>query len=257
VCDPLTRARELAARVAAAAPEQAQDVANDAHDRARLHLSTSVDDMGRLDGWLDPELTELFSDALEAEMARDRSADDDRPIGKRRHDAFGRLIRRAVTAPDAPQRHGAAVQLLVLATPEAVARAAGAPPARTAGGHVLTQGALDRLSCFSPLARCLLAGEIPLNLGRRVRTATEAQYRALVARDGGCAVRGCDRPASWCTPHHVIPWQHGGPTDLANLLLLCQGHHHALHDRARLLPLEDGRTLTPTGARSGPDPPGG
>ena len=275
VCDPLTLARELAARVAAADPEQAQQDADTVHDRRTLQHSISHDDMGRLDGWLDPELAELFNDALRTEMLRDRVAGDERTVGQRRHDAFGRLVRRAVTAPDAPRRHGQPVQLLVLTSPEAVADAAaatpeatpsrtwappagnGAPPARTAGGHVLTRGALSRLSCSSPLARCLLEGPVPLDLGRTVRIATEAQYRALVARDRGCAVRGCDQPASWCTPHHVIPWQHGGPTDLSNLLLLCEGHHHALHDRERHLPLKDGRTLTPTGALAGPDPPGG
>jgi 5-methylcytosine-specific restriction protein A len=116
---------------------------------------------------------------------------------------------------------------------------------------------LDRLSCSSPLARCLLAGSVPLDLGRTVRIATEAQYRALVVRDGGCAVRGCDRPASWCSPHHVIPWQHGGSTDLGNITLLCEAHHHALHDRDRQLPLRDGRVLTATGALAGADPPDG
>jgi hypothetical protein len=226
VCDPLTLARELAARVAAAAPDHARDTAEQVHHRRALHHATTLDDMGRLDAWLEPELAELFADALDAEAVRDRAADDDRTPAQRRHDAFGRLVRRAVGAPDAPRRHGAPVQLLVLASVDAVQGVPGAAAARTAGGRVLSQGALDRLSCASPLARCLLAGSLPLDLGRRVRTATEAQYRALVARDRGCAVRGCGRPASWCTPHHVIPWQHGGPTDLTNLV------HSKAHPRA-------------------------
>jgi hypothetical protein len=255
VCDPLDLARSLAARVAAAAPEQAQEASDDVHERRRLHHSRTLDDMGRLDGWLDPELAELFADALDAEAVRDRAADDSRTPAQRRHDAFGRIIRRAVAAPDAPKRHGLPVQLLVLVDADAVALAGDGAvvPARTAGGHVLTRGALARLSCSSPLARCLLTGPVPLQLGRTVRVASEAQYRALVARDRGCAVRGCDRPASWCSPHHVVPWQHGGATDLDNLALLCEAHHHALHDRQRRLPLRDGRVLTPTGA----DPPGG
>ena len=257
VWDPLELARALAARVAAAAPEQAQRDAEEVYDRRRLFASITVDDMGRVDAWLEPELAELFRDALDAESVRDRAAGDTRTPAQRRHDAFGRLVRRAVGAPDAPKRHGAPVQLLVLAPAEAVEQVPGAEPARTAGGHVLSPGALARLSCASPMARCLLAGSVPLDLGRVVRIATEAQYRALVARDRGCAVSGCDRPASWCTPHHVIPWQHGGPTDLTNLLLLCEGHHHALHDREQQLPLRDGRTLTPTGAIGGAGPPGG
>jgi hypothetical protein len=255
--DPLELTRALAARIAAAAPERARDDAEDVYERRGLHHSTTLEDMGRLDAWLEPELSELFRDALDAEAVRDRAADDKRTAAQRRHDAFGRLIRRAVGAPQAPKRHGQPVQLLVLASRDAVLGEPGAEPARTAGGHVLTQGALDRLSCSSPLARCLLAGSVPLDLGRTVRIATEAQYRALVVRDGGCAVRGCDRPASWCSPHHVIPWQHGGSTDLGNITLLCEAHHHALHDRDRQLPLRDGRVLTATGALAGADPPDG
>lgn len=224
VCDPLELARTLAARIAAADPDRAREDALDVHDRRRLFHSTTLDDMGRLDAWLDPELSELFGAALEAETLRDRAAGDDRTAAQRRHDGFGRLIRRAVGAPDAPKRHGQPVQLLVLTTPDTTVGAAGAEPARTAGGHVLARGALDRLSCASPMARCLLAGTVPLELGRTVRIASEAQYRALVARDRGCAVRGCDRPASWCTPHHILPWQHGGATDLANLVLLSLSH---------------------------------
>ncbi len=253
--DPLELARALAARVAAAAPVQSMRDAEEVYDRRRLYHSITVDDMGRVDAWLEPELAELFRDALDAESVRDRSAGDTRTPAQRRHDAFGRLVRRAVGAPDMPKRHGAPVQLLILAPVEAVEQVPGAEPARTAGGHVLSPGALARLACSSPMARCMLAGSIPLDLGRVVRIATEAQYRALVARDRGCAIRGCDRPASWCTPHHVIPWQHGGPTDLSNLLLICEAHHHTLHDRERPLPLKDGRTLTPTGAVGGAGPP--
>jgi hypothetical protein len=30
--------------------------------------------------------------------------------------------------------------------------------------------------------------------------------------------------------HHLRHWLHGGPTDLGNLVLLCRGHHHAVHE---------------------------
>ena len=132
--DPLELARALAARVAAAAPEQAQRDAEEVYGRRRLFHSITVDDMGRVDAWLEPELAELFRDALDAESMRDRSAGDTRTPAQRRHDAFGRLVRRAVGAPDAPKRHGAPVQLLVLAPIEAVEQVSGAEPACTAGG---------------------------------------------------------------------------------------------------------------------------
>ena len=32
--------------------------------------------------------------------------------------------------------------------------------------------------------------------------------------------------------HHLIHWADGGPTDLDNLILLCQFHHTAVHEGA-------------------------
>jgi hypothetical protein len=70
----------------------------------------------------------------------------------------------------------------------------------------------------------------PLELGRTTRTVAPAQRNALVVRDGGCAFPGCDRPQGWCEAHHLRHWAHGGPTDLANLALLCWAHHRAVHE---------------------------
>ena len=53
--------------------------------------------------------------------------------------------------------------------------------------------------------------------------------RAITQRDRGCRFPGCDRKASWCEAHHVEPWQHGGPTNINNLVLLCAFHHHVVH----------------------------
>ena len=38
------------------------------------------------------------------------------------------------------------------------------------------------------------------------------------------------RPLAWCDAHHLRHWLHGGPTDLANLALLCRTHHRAVHE---------------------------
>jgi uncharacterized protein DUF222/HNH endonuclease len=70
----------------------------------------------------------------------------------------------------------------------------------------------------------------PLEVGRSTRVVAPAQRTALTVRDGGCRFPGCDRPVAWCEGHHLRHWLHGGPTDLGNLLLLCRGHHHAVHE---------------------------
>jgi hypothetical protein len=69
----------------------------------------------------------------------------------------------------------------------------------------------------------------PLAVGYAARYATPAQRAALNRRDGGCAYRGCTRPARRCHAHHITDWRAGGRTDLDNLVLLCPYHHRMIH----------------------------
>jgi Domain of unknown function (DUF222)/HNH endonuclease len=86
------------------------------------------------------------------------------------------------------------------------------------------------LACDCTLQRIILdAAGYPLDVGREQRLATPAQRRALIVRDGGCAFPDCDRPPRWCDAHHIIPYELLGPTNLANLVLLCRRHHRKLH----------------------------
>ena len=87
----------------------------------------------------------------------------------------------------------------------------------------------------------------PLNVGRTSRVITPAQRSALAVRDGGCVFPDCDRPLAWCEGHHLLHWLDGGPTDLANLALLCRAHHRAVHEGGwRLRRQPDGHlTATP------------
>jgi hypothetical protein len=73
-------------------------------------------------------------------------------------------------------------------------------------------------------------GDGPLNLGRSQRLPNRAQRRALRAMYPTCAMPGCRVRFTHCRIHHIRSWEHGGPTDLCNLLPLCSRHHHAVHD---------------------------
>jgi len=85
----------------------------------------------------------------------------------------------------------------------------------------------------------------PLEVGRATRVVAPAQRAALAVRDGGCVFPGCDRPLAWCGAHHLHHWVDGGPTDLANLALLCRAHHRAVHEGGwRLIRGPDGRFTT-------------
>ena len=52
------------------------------------------------------------------------------------------------------------------------------------------------------------------------------------------------RPTTgWCEAHHVKHWIDRGPTSLANLVLLCDRHHHVVHQPGWVLRF-DGRDVT-------------
>jgi hypothetical protein len=76
-----------------------------------------------------------------------------------------------------------------------------------------TQGLAARLRAAARLLPPTLGGAPtqPLEVGRTSRVVTAAQRAALLVRDGGCAVAGCDRPPAWCEAHHLVHWLHGGP----------------------------------------------
>ena len=68
----------------------------------------------------------------------------------------------------------------------------------------------------------------PLSLGRKTRTWTTAQRRAVLVRDGGrCRFPGCERRI--VDVHHRLAWHDGGPTDTDNAMAVCRHHHTLLH----------------------------
>jgi hypothetical protein len=67
-------------------------------------------------------------------------------------------------------------------------------------------------------------------------------------------------PFHRCEIHHIHWFEHGGPTDLDNLVPLCSRHHHLVHDLGWHLHLAPDRTLTitpPSGTPPSGTPPSG
>ncbi|MDH3706229.1 MAG: HNH endonuclease, partial [Acidimicrobiia bacterium] len=90
---------------------------------------------------------------------------------------------------------------------------------------------LEQLKCHADLYGVLFRTDgQPLRLGRRVRTVSNGQWIALVARDRGCVLCGAD--PQYCEAHHILPWNAParGRTDITNLVLLCSSCHHHTHD---------------------------
>ncbi|HJY25500.1 MAG TPA: DUF222 domain-containing protein, partial [Actinomycetes bacterium] len=66
----------------------------------------------------------------------------------------------------------------------------------------------------------------PLWVGRANRLATAHQRHVLTIMDKGCVYPGCDVPATRCEVMHLHDWVKGGPTNIDNLALGCDYHHH-------------------------------
>jgi Domain of unknown function (DUF222)/HNH endonuclease len=248
-------------------PEGADAQAERRHQQRGVWLSATWEGMVGVNGLLDPEAGQTLLAALEP-LARPANAQDTRSGGQRRADALAELARRQLEGGRLPRSGGVRPQLLVTVDLHSLLDHPGGVGGETGGPVPLDPETCRRLACDGAITRVLvsrqppghhdpshhdLTGEagslaahlraamtllpltlggaptMPLEVGRSTRVVSAAQRAALVVRDRGCAVSGCDRPPAWCEGHHLVPWLHGGPTDLANLALVCRAHHRAVH----------------------------
>ena len=87
----------------------------------------------------------------------------------------------------------------------------------------------ERLACDARRLTIKLQGR-DLVHSRVGRCASYPQQRALYKRSGGhCQYPGCTATRE-LEAHHLTPVEHGGATDVANMILLCSRHHKHLHD---------------------------
>ena len=103
-----------------------------------------------------------------------------------------------------------------------------------------------RLCCDAEVLPVVLGGHgEALDVGRGKRTATRGQRQALRAMHLSCAHPECTVSFSACRIHHVRWWwKHHGPTDINNLVPLCERHHHLVHEGGWKLSMALNRTTT-------------
>jgi Domain of unknown function (DUF222)/HNH endonuclease len=206
--------------------------------KRHFHASPTFEGMVQVDGLLDPEIGETLLTALAACEPAKKDPNDTRTPAQRRADALGDIARHSLVCAEPKQHKGrrrgrpnisvhSDLQMLEARAPEAVS------DIRAEAEHVgrLSQATLLRLSCDANISRVITDGRSQvLDIGRSTRTIPPAIWRALVARDRHCRHPGCDRSPGWCEGHHIQHWEHGGPTSLENLMLLCWRHHRAIHE---------------------------
>ncbi len=179
--------------------------------RAYKKRNFSITDLGtglhRIRGEVTDEVAALINAALDP-LAAPRPAvngvRDERSAPQRRHDALGEVFEQFLRFGDLGVAHGVRPHIHVTASVQTMQGDTGHPFARTATGQDLDIATLRRLACDAGITPILLDTlGVPLAMGREVRTATPAQWAALVARDIGCIGEGCTRPAAWCQAHHI------------------------------------------------------
>lgn len=117
------------------------------------------------------------------------------------------------------------------APPEAPYAPDALPQGVTDAGIPLPRDTVLRIACNSAIVRAVVGPDgVPVDVGRKTRKVSAALRRALRIRDaGGCRFPGCTARRR-LHAHHVRHWADGGPTSLANLILLCTAHHWAVHE---------------------------
>ncbi|MEO1057010.1 MAG: HNH endonuclease [Actinomycetota bacterium] len=118
--------------------------------------------------------------------------------------------------------------------------------AETIDGVQLPVSAIRRMCCDADIIPTVLDSDgRVLDVGRAKRTATTEQRQALAAMHGTCAHPHCNMPFDSCRIHHVDWWSRDlGPTDLDNLIPLCEHHHHQVHEGGWQLTMTPDRIAT-------------
>ena len=172
----------------------------------------------------------VTSGVCRGDGGRDGSPDDVRTPSQRMADAFVALV-------TDPGRRGPAstrMQLIAVADIERFRDDNPTGVAEIVGGEALPQTVLERLMCIATVTGVVFDGKgQPIWVGRDRRFPTEAQIKAIIARDRHCT--GCAADPERCEIHHIVPWEQGGLTDIDKMCLACPMCHHNIHDRGYIV----------------------
>ncbi len=205
-------------------------------DRSRAALDASGVSMHSNEDGTVTITARLPADVAAKAMAAIDAAAADVPFDRDREDPNVRRVRGfeavvdAFLEPDA-DRSGAEVVVHV----DAETLRDDVPGRCDLDGLAVSTEAVRRLACDGGI-RVSVGSDGPgldgrtLDLGRRARVPNPALRRAVLARDEGrCRFPGCTQRTR-LRAHHVVHWARGGPTDRANLIMVCPTHHRSVHE---------------------------
>lgn len=231
------------------AEDEGEDKLQKQKNATKLKTWWRKDGMLAVNGELDPEHGNRFLASLDAEVdtmaQRDRAPKTDRT----RALALVALAERGLGA--GPNTTPSEVVVIDAATLDDGLHEHSV--CETTSGVDLPPETVRRIMCDAVVFPTVIRasdGQV-LFAGRQIRTANRAQRRALRAMYATCAFDSCSVSFDHCQVHHIVPWHRGGPTDLPNLIPLCNRHHHLVHegrwhirllaDRSLVITQPDGR----------------
>ncbi len=245
-------------------PDGATQAQLDAHDDQHLTLTPCGWGVS-VAGFLSHETAALVSTALDqivdhqhrsgALAAEHRvEGDDGRAARERRLRrphlnalALGHLCGQALESGSLGTHHGAIPRITLTASLELLESGIGGElllPGREEPA-VLVPAAVRRLLCDAEITQVVESGctrgqgltallekasETVLYVGRAHRVVPPRLRRALERRDRHCAFPDCQVDVGRTRAHHVEHWERGGSTDIANCVLVCERHHHSVHE---------------------------
>ncbi len=216
--------------------------------RAKRSLTTQKRSTGMTEiiASLDPESGEVVAGALDARVQaewRNETAEEHaaRTSAQRRADALVGICRDWLNGFGATNADGDASKSPNAHSPKArphVSVIINLDDLTNRTGHGVTERGLPlsaetvrRIACDAGVSAIFTNSKNQIvDVGREQRTFTGAIRKVLVLRDQGCRFPSCNAPPSWTDGHHIEHWVNGGSTTTSNGCLLCNRHHHYVHE---------------------------
>jgi hypothetical protein len=199
--------------------------------------------MYHLHGTFHPELGARIWKAIDHEEAKLVATADDRSVD--RSQAAAEALANLIASGHQAARPIEADVLVIVDHDTLVEGIHDDSVCETDHGVALPPETIRRMCCTGRIVPIFVGADgVPLDIGRERRLANRAQRRALRAMYRSCAFANCDVAFHRCEVHHVLPWEEGGESNLANLLPLCSRHHHLVHELGWKLELAPDRRLT-------------
>jgi Domain of unknown function (DUF222) len=208
----------------------ADEVYRDKH--RGLSIAQRPDGSAYVEGELTAPCAEALLTVLDSLAAPAPAVDgtqDTRYPAQRRHDGLLDGLLRLLRAGGLPATGGVHATILLTIT-EAELRARAGLVSTGHGAIVSVEQALSICTDAQLVPAVFTKANAITAYGTAHRIAKPSERLALAARDQGCSFPGCDVPPAWTEAHHVKEFQHGGPTAVDNLTLLC-GFHHREHQK--------------------------